>query len=70
MTVYQDKLFFNSACTKKLTDIGYIQLLLHPTERKMAIRPCQRTDVYSIRWSKVDGKPLAMKTTTYFYGQF
>ena len=62
MTVYQDKLFFNSACTKKLTDIGYIQLLLHPTERKMAIRPCQRTDVYSIRWSKIDGKPLAMKT--------
>ena len=62
MTVYQEKLFFNSARTKKLSDIGYIQLLLHPTERKMAIRPCQRTDVYSIRWCKIDGKPLAMKT--------
>lgn len=62
MTVYQDRLFFNSACTKRMTDIGYIQLLLHPTERKMAIRPCRVGDVYSIRWSKTDGKPLAMKT--------
>lgn len=52
MTVSNEKILFNSACGKKLQDCLYIQLLLHPTERKMAIRPCEREDSFGISWRR------------------
>lgn len=52
MTITSEKILFNTSCGKKLQDYPYIQLLLHPTERKMAIRPCERDDAFSISWSR------------------
>ena len=51
LSMFDNKIVFNSACGKKLKDFSYIQLLLHPTERKMAIRPCRKNDVFSICWN-------------------
>ncbi len=63
MTVSADKIVFNSACGRKLSDYSYIQLLLHPTERKMAIRPCNADDTFSISWRKTrTGEPVLIKT--------
>ena len=42
--------------------VEYIQLLLHPTERRMAIRPCQKTDTHSISWHPDVTKTLVTKT--------
>lgn len=47
---------------KKFDDVGFVQLLLHPTERKIAIRPCQETDVHSIRWRPDPTKQFYSKT--------
>lgn len=63
MTISNEKIMFNTACGKKLQDYSYIQLLLHPTERKMAIRPCERDDAFSISWRKQKtGQPILIKT--------
>lgn len=62
MTVYGEKLLFNTACGKRLQAYSYIQLLLHPTERKMAIRPCERDDAFSISWRRQKtGQPILTK---------
>lgn len=47
---------------KKFSDVGYIQLLLHPTERKIAIRPCREKDTHSIRWRLDPEKPFYSKS--------
>lgn len=62
MTISADKIMFNTACGKKLQDFSYIQLLLHPTERKIAIRPCEKDDAFSISWTrKKTGQPILIK---------
>jgi hypothetical protein len=47
---------------KKFEEVEYIQLLLHPTERKMAIRPCRKNDTHSIKWRPDLTKALISKT--------
>lgn len=62
ITISGDHLSFNLFCMKKFVDIGYVQLLLHPTERKLAIRPCRKQDTHSIRWRPDPEKPIYSKT--------
>ena len=62
MTITNEKITFNSSCTRKLADATHVQLLLHPTERKIAIRPCTKGDVFSISWLSKAQLPLNMKT--------
>ena len=64
LTISGEKITFNVFCVKKYADIGYIQLLLHPTERKIAIRPCGEQDTHSIRWRPDPDKPISSKTLT------
>ncbi len=45
-----DKITFNLFCVRMFDDIGYIQLLLHPSQRKIAIRPCDKGAVHCIKW--------------------
>lgn len=62
MTISSEKIMFNTACGKKLQEFSYIQLLLHPTERKIAIRPCEKDDAFSISWlRKKTGEPVLIK---------
>ena len=62
LTISEEKITFNLFCMKKFDDVGFVQLLLHPTERKIAIRPCQETDVHSIRWRPDPTKQFYSKT--------
>ncbi len=64
MTIREGKITFNRFCVKEFIGVGYVQLLLHPTERKMAIRPCGEKDIYSIPWrSRLNGM-VSSKTIT------
>lgn len=47
---------------KSFGDIGHVQLLLHPAERKIAIRPCGEHDTHSIRWRPDPERPIYSKT--------
>ena len=48
------RITFNIYCVRKFNTVPYIQLLLHPSERKLAIRPCDANDIHSIRWRPED----------------
>ena len=62
ITISGEKISFNKFCVKKFDDVGFIQLLLHPTERKIAIRPCSEYDTHYIRWRPDADKPIYSKT--------
>ncbi len=62
VTISGGKISFNLFCVRKFGDVPYIQLLLHPAERKIAIRPCREHDAHSIRWRRDASKPLFPKT--------
>ena len=62
ITFANGKLTFNVYCLRKFEEVEYIQLLLHPTERKMAIRPCKKEDIHSISWRPDATKTLLTKS--------
>lgn len=62
ITIADNRISFNLFCTKKFEDVGYVQLLLHPAERKIAIRPCRKRDTHSIRWRPDPDRPIYSKT--------
>lgn len=62
ITISDEKIWFNTFCMKKFEDVGFIQLLLHPAERKIAIRPCRERDTHSIKWRPDPEKPLYSKS--------
>ena len=62
ITIVDGRITFNLFCMRKFEDVGYIQLLLHPAERKVAIRPCDKEDVHSIKWRPDADKRLYSKT--------
>lgn len=62
ITVTPDKITFNIICMRKFAGVSHVQLLLHPTERKLAIRPCGPKDTHHIRWRVDKEKPLYPKT--------
>ena len=62
LTISNDRISFNKFCVQKFENVAYIQLLLHPAERKIAIRPCQRSDAHSIKWRPDPDKPVYVKT--------
>lgn len=50
LTINDRKLSFNTECVKSFIDVSHVQLLIHPSDRRIAIRPCSRHDIHSIRW--------------------
>ncbi|MCF0238174.1 MAG: recombinase family protein, partial [Sphaerochaetaceae bacterium] len=68
ITITDNHINFNIECVRLFSDISYVQLLIHPSERKIGIRPCSMGDVHSIRWRVDTDKPLQGKSisTPYF----
>ena len=62
LSITNERICFNRFCMQKFEDVAYVQLLLHPTERRIAIRPCGSSDAHSIRWRPDPEKPLYSKT--------
>ena len=55
MTIRGNSITFNNSCISKLEDATYIQFLINPAERKLAIRPCGEGDRDAVRWCVVRG---------------
>ena len=62
ITVSNGRIAFNKFCVQKFGGVAYIQLLLHPTERRIAIRPCPENAPHSIRWRPDPDKTVSGKT--------
>ena len=56
ITVWENKLKFNMACLRRFPGVVYIQLLIHPDEKRLIIRPCQADAPDSLRWASGGGE--------------
>lgn len=51
------KVQFNTACLKKLPSVMYVQFLVNPEKKSLAVRPCHEDDKDAFAWcSEKDGK--------------
>ena len=51
-----DKVYVNAACIRKIPDYDYVQILVNPQEKKLAVRPCMEDERDSFRWCSATGK--------------
>ena len=56
VTLKKEKVFVNTACIRKLPDIDYVQFLVNPVEKKLAVKPCSEDTKDSFRWASGTGK--------------
>ena len=64
MTIRGNSITFNNSCISKLEDATYIQFLINPTERKLAIRPCDEGARDAVRWCVVRGEKRKSREIT------
>ena len=50
------KVYVNTACIKKLPAYDYIQILVNPALKKLAVRPCMESEKDSFRWCSMTDK--------------
>ena len=55
MTIRGNSITFNNSCISKLEDATYVQFLINPEERKLAISPCDEGARDAVRWCVIKG---------------
>lgn len=55
-TLNSYKCAVNTACIKKLPDFDYVQILVNPNDKKLAVRPCSEDEKDSFRWCSATSK--------------
>lgn len=55
-TFNSNKVSVNTACIKKLSDVDYVQILVNPDEKHLAVRPCKEDEKDSFRWCSATSK--------------
>lgn len=56
ITIWQTRMKFNMACLRKFSGIKYIQVLIHPEQKRLIIRPCESDAPDSLRWATGGGE--------------
>ena len=64
VTLNKEKVSVNAACLRKLPNVDYVQFLVNPTEKKLAVKPCCEEAKDSFRWSSGEGKARKPKSIT------
>ncbi len=47
---HRNKVSVNAACLRKLPEVDYIQILVNPEKRQLAVLPCDESDKDSFKW--------------------
>ncbi len=63
LTFSDNKVYVNTACVKKLPEIEYVQLLVNPIDKKVAVRPCTEDAKDSFRWCSATAKRTPKQIT-------
>ena len=50
VTFVDEKVTVNNSCIRKLPEVDYVQFLVNPDEKKLAIKPCREEDKDSFKW--------------------
>ena len=56
VTVWDNKIKFNMACLRRIPGVTHIQLLIHPEQQRLIIRPCEPDAPDSLRWANGGGE--------------
>lgn len=64
VTLSREKVSVNTACLRKLPDVDYVQFLVNPIEKKLAVKPCKEDMKDSFRWTSGEGKKRKPKNIT------
>lgn len=56
ITIWSNKIKFNMACLRKFPGVTHIQVLIHPEQKRLIIRPCNPDAPDSLRWAKGGGQ--------------
>ncbi|MEA4950224.1 MAG: recombinase family protein [Petrimonas sp.] len=66
--ISEKRIRFNRDCIRRFDSVEFVQLLLHPTKRKIAIRTCEASDSHSIVWKRFPYSKMVSKSLlcTYF----
>ena len=63
------KVQFNTACLKKMPNVDYVQFLVNPDTRSLAVRPCHEDDKDAFAWCNTKNgkrKPRAITGRLFF----
>lgn len=66
-TFNSSKVSVNTACIKKLPDTDFVQILVNPDEKKLAVRPCQEDEKDSFRWCSQQQNALPDRSHAVFF---
>ncbi len=55
ITVWDCRIKFNMACLRRFPGVKYIQVLIHPEQKRLIIRPCQPDTPDCLRWANGGG---------------
>ena len=65
VTIWKERVKFNLACIRKFPNITHIQLLIHPEQKRLIIRPCDADTPDSLCWVSGGGaKQIRSKEMT------
>ena len=56
VTVWDNRIKFNMACLRRFPGVTHIQLLIHPDQKRLIIRPCEPDTPDSLRWANGGGE--------------
>lgn len=61
VTFWEDRIRFNMACLRRFPQVTHIQLLIHPDQKRLIIRPCDPDAPDSLRWATKGGSSDELK---------
>ena len=66
ITLNNYKVSLNTACIKKLPEVDYVQILVNPETKKLAVRPCSEEVKDSVRWCTGKRSPKQITCRVFF----
>lgn len=55
VTIWENKIKFNMACLRRFPGVTHIQILIHPEQKRLIIRPTQPDAPDALRWARGGG---------------
>ena len=55
ITIWESRIKFNMACLRRFPGVTHIQILIHPEQKRLIIRPCLPDAPDSLRWATGGG---------------
>ena len=56
ITIWENRIKFNMACLRRFPGVTHIQILIHPEQKRLIIRPCSPEAPDALRWAKGGGE--------------